>query len=291
MKGRGHPPRFCATIVPTTSAVGVTVPPPAARMVAGTQGGAPNSVTPTGRPFEARTSRCGWRWPLVLLLPCVAVVLLWAIWSIWSVVPRPGGVERITGASVTAGADTREPDGVFEVKRGIPMTPMTPTGVFAPNPEPVAAFPTHPIVEPTRIVIPSLGVNADLVPVGLLDDGAMEIPAFGLAGWYRLGPAPGAVGPAVIVAHLDTKHGPDVFYRLRELLPGDGIEVHGAGGEVAVFTVESQEEVLKRELPTERIWNQTTQAALRLITCAGEFDTAGGHYLSNTIVYAHLEAS
>lgn len=156
----------------------------------------------------------------------------------------------------------------------------------------LAAVPAkHPIQEPVQVVIPAISVKAKLIPVGLLDDGAMETPPFGLAGWYKLGPVPGATGPAVIVAHVDTKNGPDVFYRLRELKPGDKVEVHGADGDVAVFSVDSQEEVLKKDLPTERIWNQTDQAVLRLITCGGEFDAASGHYLSNTIVYAHLEES
>ena len=95
----------------------------------------------------------------------------------------------------------------------------------------------HPIRDPSRIVIPAIDVDATIVPVGLLTGGDMETPDWGKAGWYSLGPAPGDVGPAVILAHWDSIHGPDVFYRLKELQPGDEILVYGTEDEPAVFVV------------------------------------------------------
>lgn len=258
------------------------------------------SVHSSGGPRRGdRHGRRGSKWLAALLLTAAVALLVSAIALI---VPDWSGEDGRTGASTVAPA-TRGPlpilnewvgvaggefDRVLEARRSATSTTST---APAPTTTTTSVPPTHPIADPVRVVIPVIGVNATLIPVGLLGDGAMETPSFGLAGWYKLGPVPGATGPAVVVAHVDTKSGPDVFYRLRELLPGDRVEVHGADGEVAVFVVESQEEVLKKELPTERIWNQTDQALLRLITCGGEFDPASGHYLSNTIVYAHLEAS
>jgi LPXTG-site transpeptidase (sortase) family protein len=116
----------------------------------------------------------------------------------------------------------------------------------------------------------------------------MELPPFGLAAWFRVGPAPGAPGPAVIVGHVDSPKRPDIFYHLRKLRAGDEILVYGESGDVAMFVVDSQETVLKTQLPTERIWVRTSQAVIRLITCGGKWDKRTGHYLSNTIVYGHL---
>lgn len=147
---------------------------------------------------------------------------------------------------------------------------------------------TNPIAEPTRVVIPSIEVDATIVKVGVQDDGMMEVPDFGYAAWFSVGPAPGASGPSVIVAHVDSKKGPDVFYRLGELKPGDLVMVSDKNGDTATFAVDSSEMVLKTDLPTERIWNETQEPVIRLITCGGEFDRASGHYKSNTIVYGHL---
>lgn len=146
----------------------------------------------------------------------------------------------------------------------------------------------HPIPSPARIVIPAIAVDATVIEVGIQDNGNMEVPPFGLAGWYKLGPAPGASGPSVIVAHVDSKKGPDVFYHLKKLEPGDEISVYDENGDVATFVVDSKEQQLKSELPTERIWNDTWEPVIRLITCGGDFDRSSGHYLSNVLVYGHL---
>src|SRR5215203_1514582 len=51
--------------------------------------------------------------------------------------------------------------------------------------------------KPTEVAIPAIGVSERLHGVGLKANGAMETPDFGKAGWYDLGPRPGAPGPAV----------------------------------------------------------------------------------------------
>jgi sortase (surface protein transpeptidase) len=140
--------------------------------------------------------------------------------------------------------------------------------------------------DPLRVTIPAIGVDARLVPVGLKPDGSMRTPAFGLAAWYQPGPLPGEPGPAVLVAHVDSKaNGPDVFYRLRELAPGDQITVHYRDA-TTTFAVTGKEQAAKTALPTERIWTGTTTPVLRLITCGGAFDRSARSYLDNVIVYA-----
>jgi sortase (surface protein transpeptidase) len=146
----------------------------------------------------------------------------------------------------------------------------------------------HPILDPVRVVIPAIGVDATILKVGVQSDGNMEVPPFGYAGWFRVGPAPGEPGPAVVVAHVDTKKGPDVFYRLDELKPGDVVQISNENGDTATFVVDWSELVPKTDLPTKRIWENTPDPVIRLITCGGEFDRSTGHYKSNTIVYAHL---
>jgi LPXTG-site transpeptidase (sortase) family protein len=141
---------------------------------------------------------------------------------------------------------------------------------------------------PVSIAIPAAGVDARVVPVGLGTDGAMEVPAVDLAGWYRLGPRPGERGPAVIVGHVDSRKGPAVFHRLGQVRKGDRIVVGQGGGAAVAFAVERVERVAKESLPVGRIWNRTSPPVLRLITCGGSFDRSTGHYRDNVIVYAKL---
>jgi Sortase domain len=145
-----------------------------------------------------------------------------------------------------------------------------------------------PVGRPTRVVIPAVGVEARVVPVGLQADGAMEVPDVDLAGWYEPGPRPGEPGPAVIVGHVDSRSGPAVFSALHRLRPGDRIVVGQDGTPASVFAVERLERQPKAALPVGRIWNRTKAPVLRLITCGGSFDRSTGHYRDNLIVYAAL---
>jgi sortase (surface protein transpeptidase) len=147
---------------------------------------------------------------------------------------------------------------------------------------------THSIADPTRIVIPAMEVDASVVAVGLKDGEEMEVPSLGLVGWYKLGPLPGAGGPAVLVSHVSWNGKKGTFYSLKNLKPGDEIVVYGKTGDHASFQVDSSETILKAKLPTEKIWNNTKEAVIRLVTCGGKYDSKTGHYLSNVIVYGHL---
>ena len=156
------------------------------------------------------------------------------------------------------------------------------------NVPPASVVHAAPPGAPLRVWVPRIGVDAKLVSLALQADGSMEVPPWGLAGWYRLGPKPGAPGPAVIAAHVDSKRGPDVFYRLGELQRGDRVHIDYANGRSVTFAVQSREMTAKSALPVKRIWNQTSEPVLRLITCGGDFNRQTGHYQSNVIVYASL---
>ena len=176
-----------------------------------------------------------------------------------------------------------------------PVSASTSVAAAAAAPSPISSsgattttLLTHPISDPVRVVIPALKVDAKIVAVGLVNGNEMEIPTVGIVGWYKLGAAPGASGPSVLVSHVSWQGKKGVFYKLKDLKPGDEVQVYDASGDRAVFQVDSSETILKTDLPMERIWNQTDQAVIRLITCGGEYDSKTGHYLSNVIVYGHL---
>jgi hypothetical protein len=145
----------------------------------------------------------------------------------------------------------------------------------------------RPPASPVRIEIPSLGVDAPVIPLGLNRDRTLEVPRdFGDAGWWSGGPRPGERGPAVIVGHVDSYSGPAVFFRIGELQRGATIAVARRDGSRARFTVVGSERYPKDDFPTERVYGRTRDATLRLITCSGAFDRASGHYLDNTVIYA-----
>jgi LPXTG-site transpeptidase (sortase) family protein len=140
---------------------------------------------------------------------------------------------------------------------------------------------------PRRIEIPAIGVSAPVIALGLNRDGTMQTPrAWGDAGWYKPGPEPGERGPAVVAGHVDSTTGPAVFYRLRQLRPGNVIRIARGDGSTVGFRVKRIERWPKSDFPTSRVYGPTRGAVLRLVTCSGNFDRSTGHYVDNTIVYA-----
>jgi hypothetical protein len=157
---------------------------------------------------------------------------------------------------------------------------------------PVGSWRRLPPSPPVRVEIPAIGVSSPLVRLGLNRDRTMEVPGdFQAAGWFTGGPQPGQLGPAVIAGHVDSRTGPAVFYRLRELRPGDQVRVELADGTALRFVVERARSYPKAGFPTGAVFGPVPSAALRLVTCTGDFDRARGSYRDNLVVFATLAAS
>ncbi|WP_051732585.1 class F sortase [Kitasatospora phosalacinea] len=167
------------------------------------------------------------------------------------------------------------------------------TARTSPSPRPSRTVPEVAALapsDPKRLRIPSISVDAAFTPLGLDPAGALTTPPVGrpdLVGWYRDAPTPGADGTAVVVGHVDDKHGPGVLYRLGLLRPGLTITVTRQDRRAATFTVDSVRSFPKDDFPTDEVYAPTGRAELRVITCGGHYDRRTG-YDSNTVVFAHL---
>ncbi|GGS80894.1 hypothetical protein GCM10010156_44600 [Planobispora rosea] len=147
--------------------------------------------------------------------------------------------------------------------------------------------PVRSAVVPSRIDIPSLGIKAPLMKLGVVD-GEVELPPYeepDVAGWVKDSAVPGDEGSAVILGHVDTKTAPAVFYKLKTMREGQAIKVVRSDGKVAQYRVDSIEQVDKDEFPADRVYLEN---GLRLITCGGRFDWDKNEYDDNVIVYATL---
>lgn len=155
----------------------------------------------------------------------------------------------------------------------------------APAPE---ALPESP---PERLSVERIGLDDELVQLGLRPDRSLQVPPEGPgapAGWYRHSPTPGEAGPSVLLGHVNaTGGGPGVFADLHRLTPGDLITVTRRDGSAAVFAVDAVERYEKAAFPTLRVYGNTAGPELRLITCDG-YDPATGSFDENLVVHASL---
>lgn len=160
-----------------------------------------------------------------------------------------------------------------------------PPVVTAPPPTTDAA----PVAAPVRVSVPSVGIDVEVVALGLEPDGSMQVPSdFAVAGWYADGPEPGEPGAAVVAGHVDSYEGPAAFFPLRHVEPGALIVVATADGQRLDFVVEKVTQHPKTAFPTDAVFAPTTGPTLRLVTCGGSFDRAARSYLDNLIVFARL---
>ena len=138
---------------------------------------------------------------------------------------------------------------------------------------------------PARIAIPKAAVEAPVDGLAARRDG-LQLPELGRAGWWNGGPRPGEDGRAVIVGHLDSKTGPDVFARVPYLAKGDAIVVRDQSGKYHHYAVVGVTRVEKAQFPTGDVYGPAPRPVLVLITCGGPYDKALGHYRDNVLVYA-----
>lgn len=219
-------------------------------------------------------------WVTGLAVVTVAVVLA-AILGLRS--GRSGGSDDVTagarGAASSALPATAS-SGAAEPRAAAPSTTTVPEPT-GPQPLPVSTL------RPVRLEIPRLGIasNLDALRIGT-NNGLQAPPRWNVAGWYTGGAVPGELGPAVIAGHVDSPSGPAVFWRLRELVPGDAISVRLSDSTTARFRVIRVEQHPRDAFPSAEVYGPTPDRALRLITCAGVYDKAAGGYRDNRIVFA-----
>ncbi len=187
-------------------------------------------------------------------------------------------------APMTSGGDAG--DGSDGVVAG-PVTPVVPLAAAA---RVVRVDQPAPAARPVGLSIPAIGVREDsLLDLTLDSSGKLAAPDdFNAVGWFAAGPAPGDVGAAVLVGHVDSYRGPAVFFRVRDLKPGDGIDVPRADGSTVRFVVDAVEQYSKAAFPADKVYAPTADPQLRLITCGGSFDRSVRSYRDNIVVYASL---
>ncbi len=160
---------------------------------------------------------------------------------------------------------------------------VKPLGSATYDPETLLA--TGPV--PVGLHLETIGVdNAPVIPVGVLDNGEMEIPGATEVGWYRFGPSPGENGSAVLAAHIAYNGRNGLFRKLDQMQPGDSFEVAYDDGTTRRFEVTEIAQYGKTELPFDRIFAKDGEAGLVLITCGGTFNESLRSYDDNIVVYA-----
>lgn len=141
---------------------------------------------------------------------------------------------------------------------------------------------------PTRVRVPDIQVDSDLIYTNLNSDGTIETPSVHSpkqASWFKGSPRPGDVGPAIVLGHVDGDRQQGVFYRLRQLKVGSQITIDREDRSTISFTVYKVVHADKDHFPTDLVYGNTDDSQIRLITCGGVFNRSERSYEDNIIVF------
>lgn len=181
-----------------------------------------------------------------------------------------------------------------------PLEQLAPTPAPVPTSAPTAEITvpvqgsevTPPVESspPVRIQVPSVQIDISIQPVGVQEDGEMEIPKdIAVAGWYKYGSSPeSALGSTVITAHVDAfDQGLGPFAYLKEMPAGSDVIVTTADGVDHRYVVASVQNVEKKQLPLDQVFDRAGAPRLVLITCGGQFDQNVLNYSDNVVAIAN----
>lgn len=161
-----------------------------------------------------------------------------------------------------------------------------------PSPTPTGQFPPGSTAPIMRLVIPAAKVDAPVVKKGVDAAGVMQSPdnAYDTA-WYDFSAKPGFGGNAVFSGHVDyIRVGKAVFWNLKDLKAGDGIEVQLEDGTVYKYAVTSLNQYDASTAPVDQIVGPTAMDTVTLITCSGTFNTTTRQYDKRLVVRAERKS-
>jgi hypothetical protein len=232
-------------------------------------------------PWWKRTARRGRR--SLLLATCLPAAVAGLAGALLA--PVLGGSDQRLGPESAMAADlARDAARPGTIRPLVPVVERGGQPRLAEHPGAAGAAATRP-APPAWISIPAARVAAPVDSLGARPTG-LQVPELGRAGWWNGGPRPGEDGRAVVVGHLDSLHGPDVFAHVPELVRGDAIVVRDRSGEYHHYAVVGLTRVAKAQFPTADVYGPAPRPVLVLVTCGGPYDRALGHYRDNVLVYA-----
>ena len=148
-------------------------------------------------------------------------------------------------------------------KKAEPTSEIT-ESVFQKAMEPIYA-------NPQKIKIDGVGISAQIVQVGVAEDGSLETPKdWKEAGWYYKSSKPGQPGNLIINAHYDDNFGnAAAFWQLKNVKVGDTVSVLDDFGRKYEYQISEYNLISINDPNRSDVFKSDESVKITLITCGG----------------------
>jgi len=140
---------------------------------------------------------------------------------------------------------------------------------------------------PKRLVVDSIQMDLNLVPVEVGEEGVMEVPrGWDIGGWFRGSALAGEEKNLVINAHYDTDAGsPAAFWKLKNVRVGDTVVVYDVHGRSFSYKITEISYVgIDDSSRLDILRNQDGVSTITLITCGGVWSDFAHTYSARLVV-------
>jgi LPXTG-site transpeptidase (sortase) family protein len=126
-------------------------------------------------------------------------------------------------------------------------------------------------LQPGRLRISSLNVDAPSVIVGLTRDNAVDVPEkISDAAWFNGSALPGKPGTTFMLGHYAAGYG-GIFDNLAKIKDGDIIEVSDQAGDIFKYKVTKREKQKVADINMDALLTSDGDNRLIIMTCAGSY--------------------
>ena len=209
---------------------------------------------------------------MIRLFANFLIVVGLAGFAVVTALPRlPAAIQRPVGAVL-------EP--VLTLAEGNVSTTTRPSANVLPAPRDNAI---------TRLVIPSIGLDTDVAPAGLVEhDGASswDVPKF-VAGHAEGSAGAGEPGNAVLIGHVTSLTLGNVFEHLNEVSVGDLVYVYSVADHFT-YRVTDARDVARTDVG---VLDRTEEPSVTLITCSGLWLPSVRDYTERRVVRGQLTST
>ena len=143
---------------------------------------------------------------------------------------------------------------------------------------------------PRYFKMPQFGIDkARVLPMSVTSTGSLKSPGnVHDVGWYNASATPGSAGAVLLDAHVSSWTTDGVFYHIKDLKPGDTVQVERGDGKVLTYKVVKSQTYAYDKVDMAAAITPVTagKQGLNMITCAGKVIPGTNEFDQRIVVFA-----